>query len=109
MARIRPSSELNKTHIGNFVETKKAILNGVKAGHLSYLGDCMIDEGTNIGCGTITCNYDGVHFLFSEESTLHYTHSLENIKLIVMRIYFPADDRFVYIKEFMGRRSKNKE
>ena len=61
MARIRPSSELNKTHIGNFVETKKAILNGVKAGHLSYLGDCMIDEGTNIGCGTITCNYDGVN------------------------------------------------
>jgi len=61
MARIRPGSELNKTHIGNFVETKKAILNGVKAGHLSYLGDCNIDEGTNIGCGTITCNYDGVN------------------------------------------------
>ena len=61
MARIRPLSELNKTHIGNFVETKKAILNGVKAGHLSYLGDCIIDEGTNIGCGTITCNYDGVN------------------------------------------------
>ncbi|QNM90303.1 bifunctional UDP-N-acetylglucosamine diphosphorylase/glucosamine-1-phosphate N-acetyltransferase GlmU [Aliarcobacter cryaerophilus] len=61
MARIRPLSELNKTHIGNFVETKKAKLNGVKAGHLSYLGDCVIDEGTNIGCGTITCNYDGVN------------------------------------------------
>lgn len=61
MARIRPLSELNKTHIGNFVETKKAILNGIKAGHLSYLGDCSIDEGTNIGCGTITCNYDGVN------------------------------------------------
>ena len=61
MARIRPGSNLNKTHIGNFVETKKAILNGVKAGHLSYLGDCTIDEGTNIGCGTITCNYDGVN------------------------------------------------
>lgn len=60
MARIRPLSELYETHIGNFVETKKAILNGVKAGHLSYLGDCTIDEGTNIGCGTITCNYDGV-------------------------------------------------
>ena len=60
MARIRPGSELNKTHIGNFVETKKAKLNGVKAGHLSYLGDCEIDEGTNIGCGTITCNYDGI-------------------------------------------------
>ncbi|MGJ0344155.1 bifunctional UDP-N-acetylglucosamine diphosphorylase/glucosamine-1-phosphate N-acetyltransferase GlmU [Aliarcobacter cryaerophilus] len=61
MARIRPDSELNKTHVGNFVETKKAKLNGVKAGHLSYLGDCVIDEGTNIGCGTITCNYDGVN------------------------------------------------
>ena len=60
MARIRPGSQLNKTHIGNFVETKKAKLNGVKAGHLAYLGDCEIDEGTNIGCGTITCNYDGI-------------------------------------------------
>ena len=59
MARIRPGSELENTHIGNFVETKKAKLNGVKAGHLSYLGDCEIDEGSNIGCGTITCNYDG--------------------------------------------------
>ena len=61
MGRVRPGSELTNTHIGNFVETKKAILNGVKAGHLSYLGDCQIDEGTNIGCGTITCNYDGVN------------------------------------------------
>ena len=59
MARIRPGSRLKDTHIGNFVETKKANLTGVKAGHLSYLGDCEIDEGTNIGCGTITCNYDG--------------------------------------------------
>lgn len=61
MARIRPGSELVNTHIGNFVETKKAKLNGVKAGHLSYLGDCEIDEGTNVGCGTITCNYDGIN------------------------------------------------
>ncbi|WP_417325567.1 bifunctional UDP-N-acetylglucosamine diphosphorylase/glucosamine-1-phosphate N-acetyltransferase GlmU [Halarcobacter sp.] len=61
MARIRPGSELDSTHIGNFVETKKAKLNGVKAGHLAYLGDCEIDEGTNIGCGTITCNYDGIN------------------------------------------------
>ncbi|CAI8197349.1 MAG: Bifunctional protein GlmU [Arcobacter lacus] len=61
MARVRPGSELNNTHLGNFVETKKAKLNGVKAGHLTYLGDCEIDEGTNIGCGTITCNYDGVN------------------------------------------------
>lgn len=61
MGRVRPGSELTNTHIGNFVETKKAKLMGVKAGHLSYLGDCSIDEGTNIGCGTITCNYDGVN------------------------------------------------
>lgn len=61
MARVRPGSQLKGTHLGNFVETKKAKLNGVKAGHLTYLGDCEIDEGTNIGCGTITCNYDGVN------------------------------------------------
>ncbi|MCT7444661.1 bifunctional UDP-N-acetylglucosamine diphosphorylase/glucosamine-1-phosphate N-acetyltransferase GlmU [Aliarcobacter cryaerophilus] len=61
MGRVRPGSELTNTHIGNFVEIKKAKLTGVKAGHLSYLGDCSIDEGTNIGCGTITCNYDGVN------------------------------------------------
>jgi len=61
MARVRPGSDLTQTHLGNFVETKKAILTGVKAGHLTYLGDCEIDEGTNIGCGTITCNYDGIN------------------------------------------------
>jgi len=60
-ARVRPKSELKDSHIGNFVETKKATLTGVKAGHLSYLGDCEIDEGTNIGAGTITCNYDGIN------------------------------------------------
>ncbi|MBE0491052.1 MAG: bifunctional UDP-N-acetylglucosamine diphosphorylase/glucosamine-1-phosphate N-acetyltransferase GlmU [Sulfurospirillum sp.] len=59
MARIRPNSHLIDSHVGNFVELKNAKLRGVKAGHLSYLGDCSIDEGTNIGCGTITCNYDG--------------------------------------------------
>ncbi len=59
MARIRPLSILKDTHIGNFVEVKKSTLTGVKAGHLSYLGDCSIDEGSNIGAGTITCNYDG--------------------------------------------------
>ncbi|MDD3462862.1 MAG: bifunctional UDP-N-acetylglucosamine diphosphorylase/glucosamine-1-phosphate N-acetyltransferase GlmU [Sulfurospirillaceae bacterium] len=59
MARIRPDSVIENSHIGNFVEVKKSTLNGVKAGHLSYLGDASIDEGTNIGCGTITCNYDG--------------------------------------------------
>lgn len=60
LAHLRPASYLEDTHIGNFVEVKKASLKGVKAGHLSYLGDAQIDEGTNIGAGTITCNYDGV-------------------------------------------------
>ncbi|MDY0195233.1 MAG: bifunctional UDP-N-acetylglucosamine diphosphorylase/glucosamine-1-phosphate N-acetyltransferase GlmU [Sulfurovaceae bacterium] len=59
MARIRPQSTITDTHIGNFVEVKKGELTGVKAGHLSYLGDCVIDSGTNIGAGVITCNYDG--------------------------------------------------
>ena len=59
MARVRPKSVLINSKIGNFVEIKKSTLNGVKAGHLSYLGDSEIDTGTNIGCGTITCNYDG--------------------------------------------------
>ena len=60
LAHLRPKNEIKNTHIGNFVECKNAKLNGVKAGHLSYLGDCEIEEGTNIGCGTITCNYDGI-------------------------------------------------
>jgi len=59
MARVRPKSKIVNTHIGNFVEIKKSTLNGVKAGHLSYIGDATIDEGSNIGAGVITCNYDG--------------------------------------------------
>ncbi len=59
MARIRPKSEIIDSKIGNFVEVKASKLNDVKAGHLSYLGDSEIDSGTNIGAGTITCNYDG--------------------------------------------------
>ena len=59
MAHIRPKSHISHTHIGNFVETKAAHLEGVKAGHLSYLGDCEIGSGSNVGAGVITCNYDG--------------------------------------------------
>ena len=59
MGRIRPLSHLKGTHVGNFVEVKKSTLTGVKAGHLAYLGDSTIDEGSNIGAGVITCNYDG--------------------------------------------------
>jgi bifunctional UDP-N-acetylglucosamine pyrophosphorylase/glucosamine-1-phosphate N-acetyltransferase len=59
MGRIRPGTVLKGTHIGNFVEVKKSTLNGVKAGHLSYIGDATVEEGSNIGAGVITCNYDG--------------------------------------------------
>lgn len=62
-ARLRPGTELaENVHVGNFVETKKAkIAKGSKANHLTYLGDCEIGAGVNVGAGTITCNYDGVN------------------------------------------------
>ena len=62
-SRIRPGSEIGEgAHVGNFVETKKVKLGkGSKANHLTYLGDAEIGAGVNIGAGTITCNYDGVH------------------------------------------------
>ncbi|PLL12362.1 bifunctional N-acetylglucosamine-1-phosphate uridyltransferase/glucosamine-1-phosphate acetyltransferase [Tabrizicola sp. TH137] len=61
-ARLRPGAELAEdVHVGNFVEIKNAILEeGVKVGHLTYLGDAHVGEHTNIGAGTVTCNYDGV-------------------------------------------------
>ena len=62
-SRLRLHAEAgDETHIGNFVELKKTKLGrGSKASHLAYLGDATIGPGTNIGAGTITCNYDGVH------------------------------------------------
>jgi bifunctional UDP-N-acetylglucosamine pyrophosphorylase / glucosamine-1-phosphate N-acetyltransferase len=62
-SHLRPGSEIGEgAHVGNFVETKKVKLGkGSKANHLTYLGDAEIGEGVNIGAGTITCNYDGVH------------------------------------------------
>jgi bifunctional UDP-N-acetylglucosamine pyrophosphorylase/glucosamine-1-phosphate N-acetyltransferase len=62
-AHLRPESEIGEdAHIGNFVETKKAkVGKGAKASHLTYLGDAEVGEGTNIGAGVITCNYDGVN------------------------------------------------
>ncbi|MGA2890490.1 MAG: bifunctional UDP-N-acetylglucosamine diphosphorylase/glucosamine-1-phosphate N-acetyltransferase GlmU [Terracidiphilus sp.] len=62
-AHLRPGCEIGEdAHVGNFVETKKAKLGkGAKANHLTYLGDAEVGERTNIGAGTITCNYDGVH------------------------------------------------
>ena len=60
-AHIRPDSQVGEdVHIGNFVELKKTVMGkGAKANHLAYLGDSKIGEKTNIGAGTITCNYDG--------------------------------------------------
>ena len=62
-ARLRPGSVLEAdVHVGNFVEIKGSTLEaGVKANHLSYIGDATIGARTNIGAGTITCNYDGFH------------------------------------------------
>jgi bifunctional UDP-N-acetylglucosamine pyrophosphorylase/glucosamine-1-phosphate N-acetyltransferase len=62
-ARLRPGSELDAgAHVGNFVETKQTHIGaGSKANHLTYLGDTTVGSGVNIGAGTITCNYDGVH------------------------------------------------
>ena len=60
-ARLRPGTSLGaQAHVGNFVELKAAVLGeGVKANHLSYIGDASVGAGTNIGAGTITVNYDG--------------------------------------------------
>ncbi len=62
-ARLRPGTVLkNNAKIGNFVETKKAMIGqGSKVNHLSYIGDAQLGEDVNIGAGTITCNYDGVN------------------------------------------------
>jgi len=60
-ARLRPGSKIGeRARVGNFVETKKTVMEaGAKANHLTYLGDAHIGAGSNIGAGTITCNYDG--------------------------------------------------
>lgn len=62
MAHLRPGTLLNDhVKVGNFVETKKTVMGeGSKASHLTYLGDAEIGRDVNVGCGTITCNYDGV-------------------------------------------------
>lgn len=62
-ARLRPGAKLaNEVHIGNFVEVKNSSIGiGSKANHFSYLGDAEIGAGSNIGAGTITCNYDGAN------------------------------------------------
>ncbi len=61
-ARLRPGTRVERgAHVGNFVELKATRLGvGAKANHLTYLGDADVGEGSNVGAGTITCNYDGV-------------------------------------------------
>jgi bifunctional UDP-N-acetylglucosamine pyrophosphorylase/glucosamine-1-phosphate N-acetyltransferase len=61
-AHFRPNTVLQpKARVGNFVELKNTVFGrNSKAGHLSYLGDCIVGDGANIGAGTITCNYDGL-------------------------------------------------
>ena len=63
MAYLRPGTVLaDNVKIGDFVEVKKSqVGTGTKIPHLSYVGDSVVGSGVNIGCGTITCNYDGVH------------------------------------------------
>ena len=75
MAHLRGHAEMNEgSKVGNFVELKKTKLGrGSKASHLSYLGDATIGENTNIGAGTITCNYDG--------KNKHETHIGDNVKI----------------------------
>ena len=62
-ARLRPGTKLGReARVGNFVETKKAdVGTGSKINHLTYIGDCDMGAGVNVGAGTITCNYDGVN------------------------------------------------
>ena len=62
-AHIRPGSTIGESaHVGNFVELKKTTLGtGAKANHLSYIGDALVGSNSNIGAGTITCNYDGAN------------------------------------------------
>jgi bifunctional UDP-N-acetylglucosamine pyrophosphorylase/glucosamine-1-phosphate N-acetyltransferase len=61
--RLRPGADIGEdARVGNFVEIKKSKLGkGSKANHLSYIGDAVVGEGVNIGCGFIACNYDGVN------------------------------------------------
>jgi bifunctional UDP-N-acetylglucosamine pyrophosphorylase/glucosamine-1-phosphate N-acetyltransferase len=75
MAHLRGHSEIGAdARIGNFVEVKKSkVGRGTKASHLTYLGDATIGENTNIGAGTITCNYDGVR--------KHETHIGNDVKI----------------------------
>ncbi len=74
-AHLRPAAKIGENaHVGNFVEIKKSVLGrGSKANHLTYIGDATVGENTNIGAGTITCNYDG--------KNKHRTEIGDNVKI----------------------------
>jgi bifunctional UDP-N-acetylglucosamine pyrophosphorylase / glucosamine-1-phosphate N-acetyltransferase len=67
-ARLRPGAQIGRdVHIGNFVEIKKSVIeDGAKANHLAYIGDARVGARSNIGAGTITCNYDGFDKHFTD-------------------------------------------
>ena len=81
-AHLRDGARLEKNaRVGNFVEVKKSVLGeGVKSMHLTYLGDARVGSGTNIGAGTITCNYDGVN---------------KNVTTIGKRVFIGSDTALV--------------
>ena len=80
-ARLRPGTVLKSgAKIGNFVETKKSVIGkNSKVNHLSYVGDTTIGKGSNIGAGTITCNYDGVNKNKTNINT-SYEHSRQQFR-----------------------------
>jgi len=81
-SRLRPKSVLGpNVHFGNFSEVKNTVLGeGAKVNHLSYLGDAKVGKNVNIGAGTITCNYDGIH----KHPTIIHDHAFvgSNVNLI---------------------------
>ncbi len=93
MARLRTGADIGaESKIGNFVEVKKSKLSrGVKVSHLSYVGDAEIGENTNIGCGFITCNYDGVN----KHKTLIGSHTFIGSDCQMVAPVTIGDDAFV--------------
>lgn len=72
-AQLRPGADLGENvKVGNFVEVKKSVVKtGAKLPHLSYIGDAEIGERTNVGCGSITVNYDGKHKSKQSSAMIH--------------------------------------
>ena len=92
-ARLRPGTVVGEgAHVGNFVELKATTLGrGAKANHLSYLGDAAIGAGTNVGAGTITCNYDG----YAKHRTTIGARVFVGTNAVLVAPVTLADDSFV--------------